>query len=84
MALSVYLTEKQLAERTGIPPKTWQYLRYTGRGPAYVRVGGGRLIRYAEDEVQRWFQQHVQRNTSENGAVQDAVRLLRLAHGQNP
>jgi predicted DNA-binding transcriptional regulator AlpA len=67
--LAALLTEKQLADRTGIPAKTWQYLRYSGKGPAYVRVGGGRLIRYAEEDVEIWLRQHQQHSTSENGAT---------------
>ncbi|WP_027159160.1 helix-turn-helix transcriptional regulator [Methylobacter luteus] len=43
------LTEKQLSERWGLSPKTFQDWRYKGIGPAFVKIG--RSVRYLEADI---------------------------------
>jgi predicted DNA-binding transcriptional regulator AlpA len=57
MAMQSYLTEKQLSEKTGIPVKTLQYLRYVDRSPPYVKVG--RSIRFPENRVEQWLNERL-------------------------
>jgi hypothetical protein len=39
-----YVTERGLAELTGIPAKSWQALRYTGEGPPFIKIKAGSAI----------------------------------------
>lgn len=50
------LTSHQVALRLSITEKTLRYWRSLGKGPRYVKLGPSRtsLIRYDEDEVERW------------------------------
>ena len=36
----------------GLSPRTLEYYRTTGQGPAYFKLGG--RVRYAVDEIERW------------------------------
>jgi len=50
-----WLTEVQVEEMTGIPRKTLQWWRYSGKGIRYTRIGNGR-VRYRVDEVVRYME----------------------------
>lgn len=43
------LTTAQAADRLGVQPVTLRRWRYTGTGPAYVKVGG--RIRYDSEDI---------------------------------
>ena len=47
-----YLNTVQAAEVVGLSPRTLEYYRSTGQGPAYFKLGG--RVRYAVDEIERW------------------------------
>ena len=47
-----YLTEIQVAERTHISLATLRRWRLENRGPKYRKFGS--LVRYDEDELNRW------------------------------
>lgn len=47
-----YLTENQVSERTRISLATLRRWRLENRGPKYRKFGS--LVRYDEDELNRW------------------------------
>lgn len=47
------VTEKQVAEETGIPARRLQQLRFRGLGPAFRKLGAS--VRYAPEDVQAWL-----------------------------
>jgi len=51
-AFEEYLTEIQVAERTRISLATLRRWRLENRGPKYRKFGS--LVRYDEDELNRW------------------------------
>ncbi len=58
-----HLTSEEVAERFGIPPRTLDNWAYTGRGPAYLKIGRHRRYRIedvlAYEETQRRGGGHV-------------------------
>ena len=53
-----YLTEHEAADLLGLKRGTLSNWRSQRRGPAYVRLGGGRVIRYRIDDLQRFADQY--------------------------
>ena len=51
-ALPRYLDTCQAAEMVGMSPRTLEYYRTTGQGPAYFKLGG--RVRYAVEDIERW------------------------------
>lgn len=51
------LSSKEYAARLGIRPQTARRQRMVGRGPRYLRLGGGPTGRvfYKEEDVLRWL-----------------------------
>jgi predicted DNA-binding transcriptional regulator AlpA len=49
-----YLTERDLAERWSVSPRTLQKWRQNRAGPAYVKIG--QRIRYRPEDVEEWEQ----------------------------
>ena len=47
-----YLNTVQAAEVVGLSPRTLEYYRSTGQGPAYFKLGG--RVRYAIEDIERW------------------------------
>ena len=47
-----YLDTRQAAEMIGLSPRTMEYYRTTGEGPAFYKLGG--RVRYAVSEIERW------------------------------
>lgn len=47
-----YVTENEAAEILGLKRGTLSNWRSQRRGPAYVRLGGGRVIRYKLSEIE--------------------------------
>ena len=52
------LTTTELVELTGITPKTLAALRARRQIP-FVRLGGGRLVRYRRRDVLAWIESRV-------------------------
>lgn len=50
------LTEKQVAEKTGLSVKTLQAWRWQGNGPQYVKFGN-RSVRYLVGDVLDWIEE---------------------------
>jgi len=55
MAEKKYLTEKEVAEMTGIAVSTLQSHRFLRKGIPFHKVG--RTIRYSLDDVLRYFEE---------------------------
>ena len=47
-----YLDTRQAAEIVGLSPRTLEYYRTTGQGPAFFKLGG--RVRYSVAEIERW------------------------------
>ena len=58
------LTEKEAASYLGTSPQFLRQSRHYGNrpghaeGPPYIRVGGGRLIRYMASDLEEWLRAH--------------------------
>ena len=63
--MTVLLTEEQAAERLHVQTSTLQAWRVSGQGPKFVKVG--RLVRYAEVDIESYIE--ARRVTSTNEAV---------------
>jgi predicted site-specific integrase-resolvase len=50
--MSAHLTEKELARRLGMSIRTLQRWRWTGRGPAFLKLGG-RVV-YPLTDIESW------------------------------
>lgn len=48
------MTQEDLAEITGKSVDTIKRLRYTGRGPRYLRIG--QTCRYLKSDVEAWLE----------------------------
>jgi hypothetical protein len=57
-----YVSEKFLENLTGISVKTWQWLRHTGTGPTYHKIG--RRCQYHLPTVKRWIASRERLSTS--------------------
>lgn len=56
-----YFTERELASRLSISPRTAQKWRYEGRGPRFVKAEGA--VRYLESEVVAWERANTRQRT---------------------
>ena len=58
--MQILITEKQLAELTGLAIQTLRNARFMRRGFPYVRLGSGKrpTIRYIIDDVKKYLEQH--------------------------
>lgn len=60
---NVLLTDEQAAEIIGLKVSTIRYWRYTGEGPAFVKVGG-KCVRYRLADINEWIESRLYRSTS--------------------
>ena len=49
-----YLDTREAAQMVGLSPRTLEYYRTTGEGPAFFKLGG--RVRYSVGEIERWVQ----------------------------
>ncbi len=47
-----YVDTREAAQMVGLSPRTMEYYRTTGQGPAFSKLGG--RVRYAVSEIERW------------------------------
>jgi hypothetical protein len=52
MITEIYITEKDLAKKWGLSPKTLQRWRWLKSGPVYIKLGG--RIRYTSDNIKNF------------------------------
>jgi predicted DNA-binding transcriptional regulator AlpA len=64
---TIFLTEKDLAERHQRSVKAVQYQRITGGGVPFVKFG--RSVRYRLADVEAWEEAHLRVSTSDNGGA---------------
>lgn len=60
------LTPAELAKRLRVSVKTLANWRVTGRGPAFIKVGG--FVRYSEFEITRWEEANTFNSTAASAA----------------
>jgi len=51
MEEKIFLNQNELAERWGMSPRTLENWRSTGKGPAYVKIGG--QVRYKFEDIKK-------------------------------
>lgn len=51
------LTQKEVADWTGMSPAWFEMARFKGTGIPYVKIG--RAVRYRTSDVQNWINDHV-------------------------
>lgn len=56
VALSDLVDEASLAARLGVSRATLQSWRYSGQGPAYVKVG--RFVRYRDSDIEAFLERN--------------------------
>ena len=54
--MAVYINERQAAERYNVAIQTLRNWRSVRKGPPYIKLE--RLVRYAVEETDRYFQSH--------------------------
>ena len=52
--------------KTGLPVSTIYYLISHGRFPKQIRIIGGRQVRWADEDVDRWIAQQIEANRQED------------------
>jgi len=52
MTQEVYISEKSLAKKWGLSPKTLQRWRWLKSGPSYIKIGG--RVRYTNDAIKEF------------------------------
>jgi predicted DNA-binding transcriptional regulator AlpA len=62
-AILKLINNAQTAERIGVRPSTLEIWRVQGKGPAFRKIG--RLVRYAESDVQGWLAAQTRTSTSQ-------------------
>jgi len=62
------LTPKQVSEISGLSVKTLANLRCLGGGAPYFRIGGGKFVRYDENELATWMRSRRFTSTSQESA----------------
>lgn len=62
-----FLNQVHLARRWHISPRTLERWRWTGEGPAYVKIGG-RVV-YRIEDVEAYEAGRQRRSTAENAAA---------------
>jgi len=59
------LTEREAARFLGVAPRTLNNWRYSGKGPAYIRIGS-RAVRYLPTDLDVYRQQQRSTTTEQN------------------
>jgi hypothetical protein len=62
-----HLSQKLLAERWDISPKTLERWRWLGCGPRYIKIGG-RVV-YRLDEIEAYEERQTRSSTAEKPAL---------------
>jgi predicted DNA-binding transcriptional regulator AlpA len=56
LAAGYLLTDTEVAELCGCAVATLRNMRWRGEGPRFVKLGGGRMVRYKPDDVQAFIE----------------------------
>ena len=57
-----YLSEKALAKRWGVAPRTLQKWRWRGIGPPYIKIGIA--VRYTPENIKKFEEENMHSTTS--------------------
>ena len=71
---TILLTEKQAACFLSVSVKTLQAWRVSGRGPVFTKVG--RLVRYTQDDMMKFVQEHRHRSTCDTSATRTNKKAI--------
>ena len=66
MNTQTLLNEAQAAAILGVVPKCLQAWRVRGGGPTYLKIG--RLVKYAQTDLESWLSTRRRESTSDRGA----------------
>jgi hypothetical protein len=55
-------TQEEFCDYVGITPAAAAQLRYTGNGPAFIKVTG-RQVRYRWEDIERWVEERTRIRT---------------------
>ena len=61
------MNEHQAAALLGVAVKTLRNWRCRGDGPKFVKLGGGRMVRYRESDLTAFIERDVRASTSDRG-----------------
>jgi predicted DNA-binding transcriptional regulator AlpA len=61
------MNEHQAAALLGVAVKTLRNWRCRGDGPKFVKLGGGRMVRYRESDLSAFIERDVRASTSDGG-----------------
>lgn len=59
-----YLSEKALAKRWGVAPRTLQKWRWRGIGPPYIKIGIA--VRYPPENIKKFEEENMHSTTSKS------------------
>ena len=57
-----HLNQRDLARRWGLSPRTLERWRWTGEGPAFLKVGG--RVAYRLQDIEAWEADRLRRSTA--------------------
>jgi predicted site-specific integrase-resolvase len=66
-----HLNQRELAERLNISPRTLERWRWLGEGPAFLKLGGGRVV-YRLQDVESYEAEQLRVSTTTPRPVQSA------------
>ena len=66
-----YLSEKALAKRWGVAPRTLQKWRGRGIGPPYIKIGIA--VRYPPESIKKYEEENMHSTTSKNRSSQNQI-----------
>jgi len=63
-----FLRTDEAARYCGLSPRTLEKLRTSGGGPPFYRPRGRRVVRYREQDLERWLTEGLRRLTADEPA----------------
>lgn len=62
MTEEIYISEKSLAHKWGLSPKTLQRWRWLKSGPSYIKIGG--RVRYPSANIKKFEEENLRQSKS--------------------
>ena len=71
MTEEIYISEKGLAQKWGLSPKTLQRWRWLKTGPSYIKIGG--RVRYSSTNIKKFEEEshHQSKSPDSSSCVKD-------------
>lgn len=54
---------EEVAEYLGTSVEGLAQMRYRGNGPKFVKLGGGKIVRYRDSDIKEWLEENVKDRT---------------------